>query len=220
MRIELDSWDKVRDWSDEFGQFAPSYVEHINSRLYPEDAFSLGQMVSKIWLLNVLSAHNTNKPDTVAILGCWIGSLVPLLHKSFSIQRIYGFDMDPVAISQSEILNRRYVEDSWKYKGVVADVSMMCTGNMEFQTGGELIDVSPDWLINTSCEHMDTHWFDTANDDQLIIMQTNDSPDFAGHTNICKDMHQVEQKYPLSEVLYSGELVTPVYTRFMQIGYK
>ena len=219
MRIELDTWDKVRDWCDEHGVFAPSYVEHINSRLYPEDAFSLGQMVSKIWLLNVLKAHYP-KCETVAILGCWIGSLVPLLHKHFSIQRIYGFDMDPEAIAQSEILNRRHVENSWKYKGVVADVSMMCTGNMEFQTGGELIDVSPDWLINTSCEHMDTHWFDTANNDQLIIMQTNNSPDFAGHINTCNNMQEVEQKYPMRKVLYSGELTTPVYTRFMQIGYK
>ena len=99
-------------------------------------------------------------------------------------------------------------------------MSMMCTCNMEFQTGGELIDVSPDWLINTSCEHMDTHWFDTANNDQLIIMQTNNSPDFAGHINTCNNMQEVEQKYPMRKVLYSGELATPVYTRFMQIGYK
>lgn len=220
-RIELDTWDKVRDWSDSFASFPPSYVEHVNSRLYPKDAFSLGQMVSKIWLLNVLRVHKYNeKCNTTAILGSWIGSLVPLLHNNFSIQRIYGFDMDPVAITQSEILNTRYVEDSWKFKGVVADVSMLTTGNLEFQTGGELINVSPDWVINTSCEHMDTHWFDTANDDQLIIMQTNNSPDFAGHVNVCKDMQEVEQKYPLSDVLYSGELVTPVYTRFMQIGYK
>ena len=51
-------------------------------------------------------------------------------------------------------------------------------------------------------------------------MQTNNSPDFAGHINICEDMQQVEQKYPLNEVLYSGELVTPAYIRYMQIGYK
>lgn len=220
MIIELDTWDKVRDWCDEHGVFSPSYVEHINSRLYPEDAFSLGQIVSKIWLLNVLQAHKPRKCTTAAILGCWIGSLVPLLHNKFSIQRIYGFDMDPVAISQSEILNRRYVENSWKFKGVVADVSMLSTDNMEFETAGELITVTPDWIINTSCEHMDTHWFDTATDEQLIVMQTNNSPDFAGHINTCNSMQEVKQKYPMREVIYAGELVTPVYTRFMQIGYK
>jgi hypothetical protein len=118
------------------------------------------------------------------------------------------------------MFNRLHLENGWKYKGVVADVSMMDTHHMEFQTGGELITVTPDWLVNTSCEHMDTSWFDSAGSEQLIIMQTNDSPDFAGHINICEDMQQVEQKYPLSDVLYSGELVTPVYTRFMQIGYK
>lgn len=219
MRIELDTWDKVRKWSDETGSFPPSYVEQINSGLYPKDAFSLGQVVSKIWLMAVLQAHQPPVKQ-VAILGCWIGSLVPLLHKHFAIQRTYGFDLDPEAVAQSEKFNRMLVEDNWKYKGVVADASQMDTSNMEFQTGGELIQVKPDWLINTSCEHMDTNWFETADTDQLIIMQTNNSPDFAGHINTCKDMQQVEQKYPLSTVLFSGELVTPVYTRFMQIGYK
>jgi len=223
MRIELDTWDDVRKWSDQMGTFPPTYVEQINSGLFPKDAFSLGQVVSKIWLINVLQvlANTKNlRPDTVAVLGCWIGSLVPLLHRTTKINRIYGFDVDPVAISQSEMFNRLHLEDGWKYKGVVADVSMMDTHHMEFQTGGELITVTPDWLVNTSCEHMDTSWFDSAGSDQLIIMQTNNSPDFAGHVNICEDMQQVEQKYPLSDVLYSGELVTPVYTRFMQIGYK
>ena len=146
--------------------------------------------------------------------------MVPLLHDSFSIERLYGFDLDPVAVSKSEIFNRRYVENSWKYKGVVADVSMLSTDNMEFQTGGELIEVTPNVVINTSCEHMDTSWFETASNKQLIVMQTNDSPDFDGHINTCQSIDDMQSKYPLSDTRYVGTLKTPVYTRFMQIGYK
>ena len=91
---------------------------------------------------------------------------------------------------------------------------------MEFQTGGELINVKPDWIINTSCEHMSTLWYDSVDNDQLIIMQTNNSEEFEGHVNTCKDVKEMQEKYPLSKTLYVGELVTPAYTRFMQIGYK
>jgi hypothetical protein len=218
--VNLESWDQVRDWCDELGSFKPSYLELVNSQLYPKDAFSLGQMASKIWLKNCLQVVPIESNTTWALLGCWIGSLVPLLHDSFSIERLYGFDLDPVAVSKSEIFNRRYVENSWKYKGVVADVSMLSTDNMEFQTGGELIEVTPNVVINTSCEHMDTSWFETASNKQLIVMQTNDSPDFDGHINTCQSIDDMQSKYPLSDTRYVGTLKTPVYTRFMQIGYK
>lgn len=219
-KTTLKTWDEVRNWSDELGAFKPSYVELVNSQLYPKDAFSLGQMASKIWLRNCLQVVPIQSNTQWALLGCWIGSLVPLLYDSFAIKRIYGFDIDPVAVSKSEIFNRKYVEDNWKYKGVVADVSMLDTCELEFQTGGELINFTPTVVINTSCEHMDTSWFDTASNEQLIVMQTNNSPDFDGHINICESIEDMQSKYPLSNTLFVGSLETPVYTRFMQIGYK
>ena len=79
---------------------------------------------------------------------------------------------------------------------------------------------SPDTIINTSCEHMSTLWYDSVDSDQLIIMQTNNSPEFEGHINICESIDDMINKYPLSNTLYIGELITPAYTRYMQIGYK
>ena len=99
-------------------------------------------------------------------------------------------------------------------------MSMLSTHNMEFTTGGELIRVKPDCIINTSCEHMDNEWFDSADDDQLIVMQTNNSEDFEGHINICDSIDDMKAKYPLSKTHFIGQLITPAYTRFMQIGYK
>ena len=80
-------------------------------------------------------------------------------------------------VAKSRYLCSLLLQDSWKYKGVVHDVDLLDCSEMEFQTSGELINVKPDWIINTSCEHMSTLWYDSVDSDQLIIMQTNNSED-------------------------------------------
>lgn len=238
--IKLDTWNEVRYYIDNgFWKPTPSYFEHVvqHGNYYPKHAFSTGQIASKSWLLkelySVIPDANILKQSkgitekelysvipNVAILGSWIGTLVESLHKTFNIERIYGIDVDAESIEKSERLNRQYVQDGWKYKGVVADISVLYSDAMSFTTGGELINVKPDWLINTSCEHMDSQWFETAEEDQLIVMQTNDSKEYDGHINICETVGVMQDKYPLSKTLYVGELITPAYTRLMQIGYK
>jgi len=220
--IKLESWQEVRDWLDASGLRIPgSYLDRVNKRIYPVDAFSLGQLASKAWLMQHLYQVVPLKPNaTVALLGCWIGALVPFIHNALTVERIYGFDVDSESVALSERFNEQYVQDSWKYKGVVADVSIQSSSDMQFETGGELIQVTPDWLINTSCEHMNNNWFRTANSEQLIIMQSNNSEQFDGHINTCTDIEHFRYKYPMSKLHYAGSLTTPAYTRFMQIGYK
>jgi len=223
-KIKLNNWKEVTEYIDNgFWQPTPSYFEHIvqHNTYYPNHAFSKGQLASKSWLLKELHHTYPKIPNlTVAILGSWIGALVEPLHKCISIERIYGIDTDAEAIEKSEKLNRQFVQDSWKYKGVVHDVDLLDCSEMEFQTSGELINVKPDWIINTSCEHMSTLWYDSVDKDQLIIMQTNNSDEFDGHINPCYTQSEMQEKYPLSKTLYVGALETPAYTRFMQIGYK
>ena len=218
--ISKTSWDEVSDWLDNTGQIPPSYLWEATNPVYPRDAFSLGQLASKAWLIKELKNVGYNPNNDWVILGCWIGALVPLLHSNYHIKRIYGFDTDHSAVQLSEQFNRRYVENSWKFKGVVADVSTMRTCDMEFFTGGELITTRPGVVINTSSEHMSTEWFDTADIHQLIVMQTNDSEFEAGHINACHSVEDMQYKYPLSNTIYQGEFKMPTYTRYMQIGYK
>ena len=221
--IKLNNWKEVTEYIDNgFWQPTPSYFEHIvqHNSYYPNHAFSKGQLASKSWLLEKLYYNTEKNNPTVAILGSWIGALVEPLHKNFSIERIYGIDTDAEAIEKSEKLNQKFVQDNWKYKGVVHDVDMLDCDYMNFETGGELITVKPDWIINTSCEHMSTLWFDSCDADQLIIMQTNNSSEFDGHINPCYTDQEMREKYPLSQILYIGSMETPAYTRYMQIGYK
>ena len=221
-KIVLKEWADVRTWTDATGLSIPaSYLEQVNNRVYPIDAFSIGQMASKAWLLHHL--HRVGPKDkgvTIGLFGCWVGALVPFLHNDFDIERVYGFDLDKYSIDLAERFNQKHVENGWKFKGVVGDVSLMQTSDMEFETGGELIQCKPDWVINTSCEHMDNSWFETADSEQLIIMQSNNAPEFEGHINTCEDLEDFKTKYPLRKNLFAGELQTPAYTRFMQIGYK
>lgn len=236
-RIELNSWQAVSDYIDGgVWHPKPSYFEHVvqHHNYYPAHAFSKGQLASKSWLLKNLYTvilqqvkirfPMANKPIvsnvTVSILGSWIGTLVEPLLTTYNIDRIYGIDCDAEAIEKSERLNQRWVQQDWRYKGVVADVNNLDCSDMQFETGGELISVKPKWIINTSCEHMTVDWFNTVDSDQLIIMQTNNSEEFEGHINVCDDVAHMQAKYPLSETLYVGELITPAYTRLMQMGYK
>lgn len=219
----LNDWNAVIEFVDKHISIKPSYFERAVQGNYPKDAFSKGQLASKAWLLSKLDHRIINHlpfDSVVAILGCWIGTMVEPLLDAMLVSRIYGIDVDPDAIVLAEKFNQHLVQDNWRFKGVVADASTLVASNMEFETSGELIRVKPNVIINTSCEHMDTHWFETADSDQLIIMQTNDSDHYDGHINICKDLRDLNAKYPMSRVLYQGQLSIPAYTRFMQIGYK
>ena len=225
--IQLKEWQDILEYIDTNDYQIPmSTVEYImqHASLLPKDAYSKGQLASKSWLLQSLSEVLAKEPmqlTTVGIVGSWIGTLVEplLLNKVYDIQRVYGFDMDPRAIELSEKLNNKYLTDNWRYKGVVADASKLDFSNLQFETSGELIDTHLDLIINTSCEHMNMDWFDSIDKQTLIVMQTNNSPDFEGHINVCEDFEEMGIRYKM-HTLYRGELQTPVYTRYMQIGFK
>ena len=226
-KIILKEWSDVLAYIDSNRYQIPmSTIEYLmqHANQYPKTAYSKGQLASKSWLLQELPKVPLSKEPincTVGIVGSWIGTLVqPLLEDyPFRIERVYGFDMDPSAIELSEKLNNQYVMDNWRYKGVVVDVNTLDFSNLQFETGNELINTELDVIINTSCEHMNMDWFDSVSDNTLIVMQTNNSTHFEGHINTCSDIEEMQIRYPM-HTMYQGELQTPVYTRYMQIGYK
>ena len=231
MNHNFKTWEEVTDYVNLRFSMPVSQWEHIiqNRNTYPAHAFSKGQLASKAWLIDELwelwrvriEKLPAPNPDTVIILGSWVGSLIEPLFQQFpNIRRTYGIDIDAESIAKSERLNQKHVQNEWKYKGVVADVDNLTLNNCEFETGGELITVKPNWIINTSCEHMDNNWFNSVDEDQLLIIQSNNSEEFEGHINTCDNLDEFIQKYPLKTQLMCGELSTPAYTRFMQIGFK
>ena len=226
-KIILKDWQAICDYIDSNRYQIPmSTIEYLiqHASLFPKTAYSKGQLASKSWLLQELPRVPLRKElstCTVGIVGSWIGTLVEplLLNYPVHIDRIYGFDMDPAAIELSERLNNKYLTDNWSYKGVISDVNSLDFSNLQFETGGELITTELDIIINTSCEHMTTEWFDTVSDNTLVVMQTNNSREFEGHINTVSSQAEMCELYPMTSD-YCGELQTPVYTRYMQIGYK
>ncbi len=220
-RITLENWEQAARYIDETYALPPSLVSKFSSLNCDKDAVSLGQLASKAWLMNSLKQH-VQVPHSVtwAMLGSWYALLVPNLIKAWDCERIYGIDSEPANYYTSELLHDNWVQAEWRYKAVVSDCDILMCSDMQFVTSNELIRVKPEILINTSCEHMSNRWFTTADESQLIILQTNDQKQYQGHINPCENMEAVRAKYPMRTVYYSGELKTPAYTRYMLVGKK
>lgn len=225
---ELLEWRLVEEYLDwSCPRFKISHIPKLASGNYPKDAFSLGQLATQTWVLGALDHYLSNKGlrnycTNVVQYGCWFGvsaeSYIELLVPAGG--RLYGFDSDPEAIRMADEYNKDLVQHNWKFKGVVGDAEVLNSSQLQFLVSGELIRVTPDAIINTSSEHMNENWFETANDDQLIIMTTNDNPYLDGHINTCDTIEHMFDKYPMERLLVTGEMALPTYNRFLQIGYK
>jgi hypothetical protein len=84
------------------------------------------------------------------------------------------------------------------------------------------LTVSPDTVINTSCEHIEKfkEWYDLIPQNKLIILQSNNGFGIQEHINCVDGLDQFVQQTPMARVLYSGEKQMPKFTRYMRIGYK
>jgi len=139
---------------------------------------------------------------------------------AFNASRVFGFDADPEAIDLADDFNSDYVKDNWRFKGVVSDINIQDWNSPEFVVDGELIsDFVPDIIVNTSAEHMSDDWFMSASPNQLVIMQTNNNSRLDGHINCVDSIETMQAQYPMRDTIYAGAMVSPAYTRFMQIGY-
>jgi len=224
--LEFNDWRSLTEWATSHQHTMPhlfvSQIHKIAQRRFPPEAFTMGQLASKIWLTSVLYDRlgQLDTKDDIAYLGCWIAPLTSFLSTVFHSNRIYGFDSDPEAIAMAEDFNSEYVEDNWRFKGVVADVNTIDWNEPEFVVDGELItDFIPDIIVNTSAEHMSDDWFLNAGKDTLVIMQSNNNTKFDGHINCVDSVETMRAQYPMRATIYAGEMVTPAYTRYMQIGF-
>lgn len=224
--LNFDTWDEAKLWASENQHTLPALTVNqlykVGQRRFPTDAFTLGQLASKIWLTSVVfeALGVLDTQDDIAYLGCWVGTLASWASIAFHAHRVFGFDSDPDSIDLADDYNSDMVEDNWRFKGVVADVNIIDWNDPEFVVDGELItDFVPDVIINTSAEHMSDDWFMTASKNTLVIMQSNNNPRFKGHINCVDSVETMKAQYPMKNVMYAGSMTTPAYTRFMQIGY-
>lgn len=177
-----------------------------------KDAFSSGQIGSKIWLCEQLEKLGW-KSNLTHIYGGWHGVLGFLLlsRNKFDVKRIESYDIDPSCEPIADMLNEYWVWQNWKFKAHTADCNLV-KSNLA------------DLVINTSTEHFDSLlWFNYIPTGTRVILQGNNMPheDHVIHTN---SLEEFKKAYPLSEYAFEGSMdfVYPdwKFTRFMLIGTK
>lgn len=171
------------------------------------ESFWKGQIKSKAWLIKNLRKH-VNAVVSVDIHGGWNGVLASLIFQStIYTKHIRSLDIDPSCEEIARSINK--LEDMWgKFTAVTAD---MC------ETAS-----TADVIINTSAEHITQEqydmWLTLQPENSIIVVQSNNY-DILEHVRIAHSLEEFKTQSHL-DVLWSGELELPLYTRYMIIGKK
>jgi hypothetical protein len=193
------------------------------------DAFSRGQVKSKVWLSNELKTLNI-QADNLLLIGSWYGQLMMYLdHINYKKARLIDLDREACVISDS-VFNHHKIDDH-VIKSICAnidDLELHQNGYMlsveNFSTGNNYNEkFLPNLIINTSAEHMDDSWFERIRfkkliSDPIVVIQTNNLFDADGHINCVHSVNHLTKKFPMREVMFAGELKLQNYKRFMLIG--
>jgi hypothetical protein len=179
-----------------------------------KDAFSQGQVESKLWLCEQLERINWNHNPTIWILGGWQGVLSFLLfsRNQLNIKQIRSYDVDPTCEPVADMINNTWVVDNWRFKAHTED----CT-YLDYSS-------NPDIVINTSTEHFQNNkWFDNIPSGTLVCIQGNDL-NHEDHFSHYKNFEQFKNSFKFQNIMYEGEKNFSYpdfkFTRYMIIGIK
>ena len=177
-----------------------------------KDAFSSGQIGSKLWLCEELEKI-INSVDTIWIYGGWYGLTGFLLssRNNIQIKEIRSIDIDPACEEIADMINENWKWQQWKFKAVTMDCGKI------FPTGIDLI-------INTSTEHFENmNWYGNISRGTHVIFQGNNM-NHDDHTSNINSLDEFVSQYDLTSIDFTGELefVYPEwsFTRYMIIGTK
>jgi len=179
------------------------------------DAFSSGQISSKLWLCQELEKLNNKTPSIIWIYGGWYGiaSLLLLTREKFPVKHIRSFDIDPACETIADKLLENWVWQEWKFKAVTADCNDISFSNEK-----------PDLVINCSTEHFTSiEWFNGIPSNTLVALQNNNMQ-HNDHYSCYDTCDEFADEYKLKTLKYKGTLdftyPTWKFSRFMIIGNK
>lgn len=178
------------------------------------NAFSHGQIQSKVWLCENLEPHLLPYSQ-VAIIGSWYNTLglIMLARNESKYNMIMGIDKDQSSV---DIANK--ITDAWQL-GEHFKIRNTCSEIEKYDFRSYNV------VINTSCEHMTSDWFTKLAPYQTVCIQTSDmvtdDPTW-NITNPNPTMEDFKKKYPMSQIFFEGEKLFDyghlVYKRLMLIG--
>ena len=187
--------------------------------LLDKDAFSSGQVLSKLWLAEELEkaviSNNLPQPLSILCFGGWYGVVNFILRSrsNVNIKKFKSVDLDSVACENADLFNEAWVWQSWQFKAVCDDANTFSYGPLEYNT-----------VINTSIEHIDGHqWFDRIPKNTLVALQSNNMT-HDDHCHNHSSLDDFRREFDISHVLFSGEKLFEYpswsFKRFMIIGIK
>jgi hypothetical protein len=178
------------------------------------DAFSRGQITSKIWaaeeLEKVVKANNLT-PLSIYLLGGWYALLFFILksRNNIEIGRCRSFDLNPSACTAANFINETWIADDWLFRSQPQDINALAYD-----------DAICNCVINTSTEHMDRNiWWENIPAGMLCLLQSNDLA-IDDHINKVDSLEEFKLKYTFSKILFEGETLVDGYHRYMLIGFK
>jgi hypothetical protein len=185
------------------------------------DAFSDGQIRSKLWLCEELErlvpAFYPN--PHIWILGGWYGLLAFLLlsRERIEIASIRAFDLDEAATAVANEVNKNWEIQAWKFRAFTRDANQL-----DYQSPADC--VTPQVVINSACEHFSGRdWWERIPSGTLVVLQSTDMP-HREHIELVRDLGELKAKFPMGPVFYEGsrEFRYPGhgFTRFMVAGLK
>jgi hypothetical protein len=182
-------------------------IRQSNNPMRTMDAFWSGQLKSKEWLISAIESTIVN-PVSIDVHGGWVGVLASMLFQSkVPVTTIRSVDIDPLCRHVAILMNK-LEEMEGRFQAVTAD---MCS-----------ISSEADLVINTSCEHITQEqydlWLSNISNNSLLVLQSNNY-NIAEHVRTATDLEDFKQQSNVN-VIWSGQLHLPLYTRYMIIGNK
>jgi hypothetical protein len=180
------------------------------------DAFSHGQIKSKLWLLENLEFLMDYK-SSIAILGAWYNILgfMMMVRRPKHYKEIVGYDINPEVKNTADKINNAFTFDP------------AVLGN-ETKDANQIVYRGVDVVINCSPEHFDNdEWFNKIPFGTVVAIQSSDmtetgDPWFIKQPN--PDIESFRSRYHLSKVYVCDTMRIQYddwgYNRFMLIGIK
>lgn len=182
--------------------------------IFDKDAFSNGQIDSKLWLCTELE-QLFESIDTIWIYGGWYGITALLLRSRdrIKIKKICSFDIDPAVEKIADTINENWVFKDWQFKAFTDDCNSL-----------KPTEQTPDLIINTSTEHFESmEWWDNIPKGKIVALQGNNMK-HDDHVIHFSNLTSFVNRFPVTSILYQGQLdfayPTWKFTRFMLIAVK
>jgi hypothetical protein len=194
-----------------------------------DEAFSKGQVASKLWLAKTLEeVFQGRRFECVFLLAGWYGLLARILldeTEKVTFAKIRSFDIDPACEAVADTLNRKWVMKDWTFKASTQDIMDIDYSGHRYRvknSKGQVAELyeTPDLILNTSCEHLTDFdgWLAKIPADVPVVLQSNDYFEAPEHKNCVKSLEDFLKQASLKKVLFADAMKFPEYQRFMIIG--